>query len=173
MSAETNTPTNTSTNTSTNTPTTIYAWKILRPPYNPKVCGQAITRNYSYYPRRWNYPTEGYGPLCAFDTWENAYDFGLLPLDKLYLCAVTLSSEICVWTRYGGSVPRLALPTGTLLCSRIKCLIRVRVTRYSPALGTQKIPPYRAISVAEAQRRIAEDYYHLQRENTDNGKGTA
>ena len=145
-----------------------YAWKILRRPHDAKVCGCSITRSYTYHPRRWNYPTEGYGPLCAFATAEDVHDFGVLPLDKLYLCAVTLSPEICVWNRYQESVPRHALPTGTLLCSRIKCLVRVRPERYSNALGQRKEQPYRAISIAEAQRRIAENYYRLRFEGSDN-----
>ena len=140
-----------------------YAWKVLRSPVLDESIGRSIAAGQPYFPRRWNHPRPGCGPLCAFEDIGDCFSLGLYPDDHLYWCAITPSTLEQIWQGASEPTPLYALPAGTLLCSRIKCLARVRFeANLRKACGP--IKPYQAISVAEAQRRIAENYYHLRLE---------
>lgn len=140
-----------------------YAWKILRPPLCDNSIGRSLVSYLPYSPRRWNYPPVDCGPLCAFETVADCFSLGLYPDDRLYLCAITPSTQEHIWWHDGEQTPYRALPFGTLLCSRIRCLARVRFEANLYKERYEK-EPYRAISIAKAESRAYENYYHLRLE---------
>jgi hypothetical protein len=135
-----------------------YAFKVLAPTRHITLPGH-VGCSYAYgaYYQRgvWLKPFGCYGPLTAFDTYGDASRFldmqGTSERCRIYLCAIELSDEQYVWTLHQRT-PLVAMPVGTLLCTRIKCLVRVQIDG----------KPDRAISEAEALQYIADNKYKLR-----------
>ena len=81
---------------------------------------------------KWARPRKGCGPLAAFDTLLNAKEFreavsGGVIVAPIYECQIARSEERTLWLidSGGNTCVQAGLPTGTILCTRIKLIKEV------------------------------------------------
>ena len=79
---------------------------------------------------KWVKPVKGFGPLCVFNTIEDAEYFNHYMLDSIYECFYEESKKDVIYyiSNLGNIVKRglESLPTGTVLATRVKLIRRVR-----------------------------------------------
>ena len=92
------------------------------------IVGKNIARQYKV--NKWVKPVKGNGPLCVFNTIEDAEYFNHYMLDSIYECFYEESKKDVIYyiSNLGNIVKRglESLPTGTVLATRVKLIRRVR-----------------------------------------------
>jgi len=85
-------------------------------------------KSLQYKINEWTKPVKGFGPLCVFDTIEDAKDFKW-DNDTIYECLYEKSSEHKVYFHSGQRREErniFYLPKGTILATKVKLLRRIR-----------------------------------------------
>ena len=87
-------------------------------------------KSLQYKINEWTKPVKGFGPLCVFDTIEDAEIFNYHMLDSIYECLYEESKKDAIY--YINSWKNIIkkglefLPRGTVLATKVKLLRRVR-----------------------------------------------
>ena len=87
------------------------------------IVGKNIARQYKI--NKWVKPTKGNGPLCVFNTIEDARNFAW-DFHTIYECLYERSKERTVYVSNSSEGRSLfLLPTGTILATKVKLIRRI------------------------------------------------
>ena len=78
---------------------------------------------------KWTKPIKGNGPLCVFNTIEDAEDLNYYMLDSIYECLYEESKENTIYIATNNEISNKKLenlPRGTVLATKVKLLRRIR-----------------------------------------------
>ena len=87
------------------------------------IVGKNIARQYKV--NKWVKPVKGNGPLCVFNTIENARNFKW-DLHTIYECLYERSLERNAYIKNVERKHLLSLPQGTVLANKVKLIRRIR-----------------------------------------------
>ena len=82
-----------------------------------------------YKVNKWVKPIEGNGPLCVFNSIEDAEDLNYHMLDSIYECLYEESKENTIYIATNNEISNKKLenlPRGTVLATKVKLLRRIR-----------------------------------------------